>query len=93
MRASVCVCWSVGVAVEVRGQAFRVSSLFTVNSGNLTGSSGLRSRCFYLLSRLIGPFIKIALSGSLREGSVARMYWTWNKDRVTDSGIRSSGQS
>lgn len=86
-----CVC--VGVAVEVRGQAFGVSFLFTVNSGNLTGSPGLQTSCFSLLSRLIDLFvyirIKITLSGSLREGSVARMYQTWNKDRGADSGIRS----
>lgn len=90
----VCVC--VGVAVEVRGQAFGVTSLFTVNSGNLTGSPGLHTSCFSLLSRLIDLFVyiqvKIALSGSLREGRVARTYQTWNKDREADradSGIRS----
>lgn len=78
-----CVC--VGVAVEVRGQAFGVTSLFTVNSGNLTRSPGLHTSCFLLRSRLIDLFIyiriKITLSGSLREGSVARMYQTWNKDK------------
>lgn len=87
----------VGVAVEVRGQAFGVTSLSTVNSGNLTGSPGLHTSCIYLLSRLIDLFvyirIKITLSGSLREGSVARMYQTWNKDRGADSQIRSLGQS
>ena len=81
----------VGVAVEVRGQAFGVTSLFTVNSGNLTRSPGLHTSCFLLLSRLIDLFvyirIKIILIGSLRGQNVARMYQTWSKDRGADSRI------